>query len=82
LVWDDGQQGVGPSADKEKAKRRESGMPGKKQGRCSPEQVKKCHGTAKSRSHLRAPDGDPRKCSPEQIRECHGDVKKHPCVGK
>lgn len=57
-------------------------MPGKKQGRCSPEQVKKCHGTAKSRSHLRAPDGDPRKCSPEQIRECHGDVKKHPCVGK
>jgi len=57
-------------------------MAGKKQGRCSSEQVKKCHGDAKSRSHLRAPDGDPRKCSPEQIRECHGDVKKHPCVGK
>jgi aminoglycoside phosphotransferase family enzyme len=57
-------------------------MPGKKQGKCSSEQVRKCHGTVKSRSHVCAPDGDPRKCSPEQIRECHGDVKKHPCVGK
>jgi hypothetical protein len=56
--------------------------------RCSPEQIRKCHGEVTAHpcvpaagcrkpENLRAKPGD---CSPEQIRKCHGDAAGHPCV--
>jgi len=50
---------------------------GKEPGKCSPEQIKECHG---DQGHSSCPEGkDPKECSPEQVKKCHGDVKKHPC---
>jgi len=54
----------------------------KKEGRCSTEQVEKCHGKGKAAAHICAPDGDPGKCSPRQVKKCHGDVENHPCIGE
>jgi hypothetical protein len=50
-------------------------------GKCTPEQIRKCHGDVREHPCKDECQGikKPKDCTPEQIRKCHGDAKLHDC---
>lgn len=52
---------------------------------CTPEQIKKCHGSEPGHacvdSNVGCQKPEELTCTPEQIKKCHGSEKDHPCTG-